>query len=889
MRYVVVLLATLIATAVSGQTPYFATPAAIPGVVEAENFDRGGEGVAYHDAVRGNSGGKYRSGEDVDIITATDALGGGYVINNFQTGEWLLYTVSVPAGGAYDLELRASSKSTDSAFHVEVDGANVSGSVAVPNTGNWNAFQWVGKTRIALAAGTHRLKIVADRQYFNLNSIRLSAAPAPTPYAGAAISLPGSFEAENFDRGGEGVGYHDAVKGNTGGQYRTAEDVDIIASSDSLGGGYVVNNFETGEWLLFSVIVAAAAVYDVDLRVASAFSDSAFHLEVDGVDVTGSVAVPNTGSWSSFQWAARKGVPLAAGSHQLKIFADRQYFNLNSVRVTPSADTQAPGAPANLAASAVSASRIDLSWSAAADNVGATGYYVYRNGVQVASLAATSYSNTGLASATTYSYTVAAYDAAGNVSPQSGAASATTPALQEPYSGAPIAVPGVFDAVNFDRGGEGLAYHDLVAGNAGGLYRTSEDVDIILSTDSVGGPYTVNNFETGEWLAYTIQVPAAGAYDLALRVSSTFQGSAFHVELDGVDLTGSVAVPNTGDWGSFQWVGKNAVVLPAGTHVLKVVAEQQYFNLNQINLAEAGSGGGGGGTPPPAPATLLFRSGYEGATALLPILSADCWGTGCWQGITGIDTTTGFTWPPRVQGGGSRFQVLANTSVSPATVLNYIQNQIQTVTGPKGNPTRAMYSQITQRGGGATQDPYMIQPGSDVRELYISQWIKFQPDFVDKLNAGDPWRDVFEWKTYAPGADTDYRVELAVVNWSRGSSPQWQMRGDGWVPSYQTFWQINNTSVPVPVGQWFKLEVYWKRSSGSDGRVWMAVNGQVLGDRRGPNMGPANAPINRIMMNQLYTGGGLPAYQWADDVQIWSTFPTATSADAWYDPPYAPR
>jgi len=600
MRHVLILLAALLPGAASGQTPYFATPAAIPGTLEAENFDRGGEGVAYHDNVKGNSGGKYRSGEDVDIITATDSLGGGYVINNFQTGEWLLYTVSVQAGGAYDIELRASSKSADGAFHVEVDGVNVSGSVAVPNTGNWNAFQWAGRTRIALAAGTHRLKIVADRQYFNLNSIRLSAAPAPIPYAGAAISLPGSFEAENFDRGGEGVGYHDSVKGNAGGQYRTAEDVDIIASTDALGGGYVVNNFDTGEWLLYSISVQTGARYDIELRAASAFADSAFHVEIDGVNITGSVAVPNTGGWSSFQWVGRKGVPLAAGNHQLKIFADRQFFNLNSVRVTPSADTQAPAAPASLAASAVSASRIDLSWSAALDDVATTGYRVYRNGVQIASLAATGYSNTGLASATTYSYTVAAYDAAGNVSPPSGAATATTLPLQEPYGGAPVAIPATFDAVNFDRGGEGIAYHDLAAGNAGGLYRPSEDVDIILSTDSIGGPYTVNNFETGEWLAYTIDVPAGGAYDLALRASSAFQGSGFHVELDGVNLTGNVVVPNTGGWNTFQWVSKNSLALPAGTHVLKVVADQQYFNLNSVRLTAVAA------PPPVDPGSILF-------------------------------------------------------------------------------------------------------------------------------------------------------------------------------------------------------------------------------------------------------------------------------------------
>jgi len=102
------------------------------------------------------------------------------------------------------------------------------------------------------------------------------------PFSGTPIAVPGSFEAENFDLGGEGVAYHDNVPGNAGGQYRLSEDVDIILSTDALGGGYVVNNFETGEWLAYTINVAATAQYNVELRASSRFSTSAFHIEVDG-------------------------------------------------------------------------------------------------------------------------------------------------------------------------------------------------------------------------------------------------------------------------------------------------------------------------------------------------------------------------------------------------------------------------------------------------------------------------------------------------------------------------------------------------------------------------------------------------------------------------------
>ncbi|MEK7787626.1 MAG: fibronectin type III domain-containing protein, partial [Chloroflexota bacterium] len=94
----------------------------------------------------------------------------------------------------------------------------------------------------------------------------------------------------------------------------------------------------------------------------------------------------------------------------------------------PPPDTQAPSVPAVLGAQTASSSQINLTWTAATDNVGVTGYRIFRGGTQIATTAGTSYSNTGLTASTAYSYTVAAYDAAGNTSGQSSSVSATTQA-----------------------------------------------------------------------------------------------------------------------------------------------------------------------------------------------------------------------------------------------------------------------------------------------------------------------------------------------------------------------------------------------------------------------------------------------------------------------------
>jgi peptidoglycan hydrolase-like protein with peptidoglycan-binding domain/chitodextrinase len=91
-------------------------------------------------------------------------------------------------------------------------------------------------------------------------------------------------------------------------------------------------------------------------------------------------------------------------------------------------DTTAPSTPAGLTATAISSSQINLSWSASTDNVAVTGYRVYRGGTQIGTSASNSYSDSGLIASTAYSYTVSAYDAAGNNSGHSSIASATTQA-----------------------------------------------------------------------------------------------------------------------------------------------------------------------------------------------------------------------------------------------------------------------------------------------------------------------------------------------------------------------------------------------------------------------------------------------------------------------------
>jgi len=114
-----------------------------------------------------------------------------------------------------------------------------------------------------------------------------------------------------------------------------------------------------------------------------------------------------------------------------------------TTKTATTTDTTAPSAPTGLTAGTTTTSTVPLSWTASTDNVAVTGYDVYNGATLVASTTGTSYTVTGLAAGTTYSFTVKAKDAAGNVSAASAAASATTKTVTVPDTTAPSAPTGL--------------------------------------------------------------------------------------------------------------------------------------------------------------------------------------------------------------------------------------------------------------------------------------------------------------------------------------------------------------------------------------------------------------------------------------------------------------
>ena len=143
------------------EAPYGGTPWSLPGTVQAENFDTGGNNVAYFTTDNINHGGQYRTSEGVSIEATTDT-GGGYNVGWTAVGEWLNYTVNVGSNGYYFFSVRVADSHSGGAFHISVDGGNATGAMSMPNTGGNQNWTTVNSGTVSLAAGQHIVQIRMD-------------------------------------------------------------------------------------------------------------------------------------------------------------------------------------------------------------------------------------------------------------------------------------------------------------------------------------------------------------------------------------------------------------------------------------------------------------------------------------------------------------------------------------------------------------------------------------------------------------------------------------------------------------------------------------------------------------------------------------------------------
>jgi regulation of enolase protein 1 (concanavalin A-like superfamily) len=159
------------------------------------------------------------------------------------------------------------------------------------------------------------------------------AAGGGTAYGGTVRTLPGKIEAEDFDEGGQDVGFGDNTPANIFVDasnvpiYRSTA-VDIGPSPENLSSGYSVGGIEPGEYLNYQVNVGATDNYSLIAHVGS-MAGGAFRLEVDGIDVSGPLNAPAMGNWTSMSDVAKAGIALSAGTHTLRLVSLSGGFNVD--------------------------------------------------------------------------------------------------------------------------------------------------------------------------------------------------------------------------------------------------------------------------------------------------------------------------------------------------------------------------------------------------------------------------------------------------------------------------------------------------------------------------------------------------------------------------------
>ncbi len=190
---------SIMVTVLPNGGPYLGSPVPVPGRIEAEHFDLGGEGVAYHDVEPANIGNFFRVDEGVDL----EPVAGGYAVYWIVAGEWLEFTFSVAEAGYYDFVPHVATVPGYGNFTLSVDNVDVSGTRYVTSTGGWHFWSPIRVEGVPLDAGVHIMRFDFDSDsdpagwLFSLNYIDVEVSATTTGVGDGlvpdALDLSGNY------------------------------------------------------------------------------------------------------------------------------------------------------------------------------------------------------------------------------------------------------------------------------------------------------------------------------------------------------------------------------------------------------------------------------------------------------------------------------------------------------------------------------------------------------------------------------------------------------------------------------------------------------------------------------------------------------------------------
>ena len=269
---------------------------------------------------------------------------------------------------------------------------------------------------------------------------------------------------------------------------------------------------------------------------------------------------------------------------------------------------------------------------------------------------------------------------------------------------------------------------------------------------------------------------------------------------------------------------------------------------------------------------LLFSSNF-GENVVVDVPYSE---NGVWlQKVSGVDSTSNYSWESDFPG-NSILNYFSYNVNSDKVLDEYVATTIETVLDNDVNEVLALHQVVKKDdvdNANITRNQFNVFPTDDetmgnLKHIYMKYDIKLQENLNDVLSQ----RVLMEWN------NTDYRWGLYIVKDVIGT-PVWQLQAEllGEEEPVVDWIEVNN-NVTVPIGEFFKLEVFWKHSSDVDGRVWVAINGQDVFYHRGRNkidhkIGVWN-PFKMLGSLEL----GLQE-QWITNVEIWDDIPLSETKE----------
>ena len=396
----------------------------------------------------------------------------------------------------------------------------------------------------------------------------------------AQNSIPGIIFAANYDLGTQGIAYNDKVyqtlsqsgtAWNSGNAYRNdGVDIEVCTDIAPYNMGYNVCWADDNDWMLYTVDIASAGVYDLNIRCANGMTISGFlHLEMDNTDVSGVTTIPPTGGWQIWKDFTVNGITLPAGRHKMKIVFDKAAYNINAVKWSVSVS---PVVIRPMSATAINDTTIRITYNKA-----------------LATTVVPNVSDFIINSTTNHPITKVVYDLANpnSILLYSQNIIFYNEMLTVNYSGVNLhstdadIVPAATNLFVLNK----IPPRYLIPGKIESEnYSVMSGIQTETCTDT-GGGLDVGYTNAGDYLKYTIFVQTAGNYNLTMRIAG-YGGkiSLYYDDATNTALIGSVTFTSTGGWQNWQDFNFSAP-LTAGIDTLKVYVDVEGFNFNYMNFA----------------------------------------------------------------------------------------------------------------------------------------------------------------------------------------------------------------------------------------------------------------------------------------------------------------